>query len=372
MRRAGLAVLVGLLLLGAGCRRREGEAAGGGSNRFVRMGPMVAGRMEPRVAPLADGRWLITSGTFVGEDPETDTSGCTEVFDPASQAFFELPPMQTPRISHALAPLPDGDVLVVGGWAKGKALETLERFLGREGRFEALPMKLSKPRSQGMALTLRDGRVAVFGGLGPDGNPMAEVEVVDFALGRTWVACRLNQPRGRGFQATLLEDGRVLVTGGEGKDGAPLAAVERVDPVRGRVDALPPMALPRARHAALRLEDGSVLLVGGLTGSAGKTAPEARCARLDPQNGRSLPVASLPEPRVGAALDRLTDGRVLLVGGWNAEGALASSLFFDPRKGAFQPGPTLLWGRADTALLPLDRGRALVVGGGLEVAERYE
>ncbi len=367
------AVLLALALVATGCRRREGPGAGPQPGTFSRVGPLVAARLEPRVAPLAEGRWLITTGTFVGGEVGTDTSGCTELYDPASNAFFELPGMVTPRISHALAALPDGDVLVVGGWSKGETLDTLERFRGRDGRFETLPLKLLKPRTQAQAVPLPNDRVAIVGGLGKDGGPIAEVEMVDLVAGKVWVACRLAQPRGPGFAATLLEDGTVLVSGGELRDGT-MAALERVDPKRGKVQALAPMAVSRARHAAVRLSDGRVLFVGGETRDpkTGKGGPEARCEIFDPRKDRCFDLPGLPAPRVRPAAVLLTDGRVLIAGGWNVEGALNSSLFYDPRSGAFKPGPALFWSRPDDVAIPLERGRALLLGSGVEIAERLE
>ncbi len=372
--KGGIWFLALLLLSTPACRRgsptRQSTTVAG---RFQAIGPMVAARMSPRVAPLAEGRWLITSGTYAAQAPDTDTSGCTELFDPATGAFYELPAMATPRISHALAPLPGGDVLVVGGWSKGQALDSLERFRGDEGIFEPLAYKLARPRTQAQAVALPGGRVAVLGGQGVDGQPVAEVEVVDPAAGKVWVAARLAQPRGPGFQATVLEDGSVLVSGGDGKEG-PLAALERVDVSRGKVTPLAPMGSARSGHAALALGDGRVLLVGGEGWDSGRRQriPLDRVEVFEVRLGSCRELPRLPEARVQPAIAQLSDGRILVAGGWNGSGLLDSSRWWVPETGGWRSGPGLGQPRADDVLIALWDGRALLLGSGTDGAERLE
>jgi hypothetical protein len=53
----------------------------------------------------------------------------------------------------------------------------------------------------------------------------------------------------------------------------------------------------------------------------------------------------------------------MLLGGWGADGLLASSDVFDPASGTFTPGPTMRSGRSGVIPVPLRDGRILVAGG---------
>ncbi|HXD73521.1 MAG TPA: kelch repeat-containing protein, partial [Vicinamibacterales bacterium] len=68
-------------------------------------------RLGDAVVRLTDGRVLIAGG-FDGNFTITNTA---ELYDPTSQTFTPLNPMQLARVNHAMALLPDGRVLVVGG-----------------------------------------------------------------------------------------------------------------------------------------------------------------------------------------------------------------------------------------------------------------
>jgi hypothetical protein len=329
--------------------------------------------MDPRAVVLASGQVLITSGTYLEGSPETDASGSTELYDPPSGAFYELPPMRVPRISHALAALPDGDALVVGGWAQGQQVATLERYRFREGTFEALPGALQVPRSDPQVVSLAGGRVLVMGGRGKDGKPVAQVEVVDPASGQVWVTGSLWVPRMGGFRATLLPDGQVLVSGGETADRVGTALAELFDPAKGTSTSLPPMGAARTSHVALTLPDGRVLLAGGEARDP-RTAPvvlEASAEVYDPVRRTFQRVGAMTTARTHAAAARV-GGQVLILGGWSPSGALATSERFDPRTGTFAPDARLYLNRGDDVALPLPGGRVLVLGSGIEIAERYE
>ena len=76
-----------------------------------------------------------------------------------------------------------------------------------------------------------------------------------------------------------------------------------------------------------------------------------------------LEVDRLDRPREGASLVDLGDGSVLLVGGGDSGGALASSRRFDQRTGVFTAGPELNVARSSATAVTLHEGRVWVVGG---------
>ena len=115
--------------------------------------------------------------------------------------------------------LPDGQVLVTGGWDVNHAVAAAELYDPGTRSWSATG-SMATPRAFHTATLLPDGSVLVAGGDGP----LASAELYD-PSGRTWTAtARMGTPRAY-HTATLLPDGEVLVAGGMGA-----ASTERYDP----------------------------------------------------------------------------------------------------------------------------------------------
>ena len=80
------------------------------------IGAMGTARQAPAAAPLPDGRVLVSGGVYV-EGPGGYLASA-EVFDPATNSFSSagIGAMSTARTGAVAAPLPDGRVLVAGGY----------------------------------------------------------------------------------------------------------------------------------------------------------------------------------------------------------------------------------------------------------------
>jgi hypothetical protein len=71
--------------------------------------------------------------------------------------------------------------------------------------------------------------------------------------------------------AAPLADGRLLVAGGGDFNGkGPLASTDVIDPQTGKVSAGPPTSTAHVHPAAVLLKDGRVLIIGG--GQADRTS----------------------------------------------------------------------------------------------------
>lgn len=203
---------------------------------------------------------------------------------------------QAPRATLAgqsVTQIPDGRWLLAGGRSSAGLVATLEL---RDGPLvESLPVTLAHPRRAHTATVLPDGRVAIVGGLGGDGHPVADVEVLDPLEGTIATVHVAGLTPRSGHTATVLTSGDVLVAGGRDASGAVLATAERWDPRTGRVNAVPtPLTLPRADHGASLLSSGEDRITGG----AGPT-------------GAAVTADELYNPRLGAfeGIYAVTDSR---------------------------------------------------------------
>lgn len=116
-------------------------------------------------APLPDGTVLITGGFADGEN----ALASAERFDPATRAFLPVAPMGAARQLHTATTLPDGTVLLAGG-LDGDDLDSAEIYDPATGAFRATG-SMAQPRESHTATRLADGTVLVVGGYQGDAAP---------------------------------------------------------------------------------------------------------------------------------------------------------------------------------------------------------
>jgi hypothetical protein len=356
MRRLKAAVVgvlgVAALAAAAVWGPRPGRAAGDGY-RVVPAGRMTTDRAAQQATLLEDGEVLVTGGC-AGEHCGRTLSSA-ELYDPATRRFRAAASMRVPRASHAAARLPDGRVLVAGGWDGSGPTATAEVYDPRANRWTRVG-DMTVPRSSGIAVPLTDGRVLMAGGgQGRLGN-LTSVEAFDPATG-TFSA--VGSAATNHYLATRLADGRVLLTGGTGADGSILATAEILDPATGAFTVTGSMATARVKHAAALLPTGEVLVIGG-SDRRGYAARFATTELYDPAAGTFSPGPDLEWGRhkIRDAVAVLPSGDVVVAGG------AARPEVFDHARRVFVPvdgdigGPQMF---ATATTLP--SGDVLVLGG---------
>ena len=120
-------------------------------------------RRRTRAAPLPDGRVLIAGGIGVGGA----SLSSVEVFNPATNTFSSagIGSMGSLRAAPAAAPLPDGRVLVAGGYDDTTYLRSAEVFDPATNTFSSARIgAMATARAEPAAAPLPDGRVLVAGG----------------------------------------------------------------------------------------------------------------------------------------------------------------------------------------------------------------
>ncbi|HSD25852.1 MAG TPA: kelch repeat-containing protein [Vicinamibacteria bacterium] len=272
---------------------------------------------------LADGRILIVGGQY------GDVSVATvEIYDPVSNTLSPTGSLSGPRAFHTATLLPDGRVLVAGGHGGNfynSALASAEIYDPQAGTFSPTG-GMASARQDATATSLPDGRVLVAGGYGTDGLAQASAEAYDPATGGFaptggMLAGRANHT------ATALADGSVLIVGGHSAfPGGSLSSTEIFDPIAGTFSAAGDMSSPRGAHTATPLGDGRILVSGGFTAFpfTGQTLASAEI--WDPSTGTFTPVAhGMREARGRHVAAALPSGEVLVAGGLGQYGSVLSS-----------------------------------------------
>ena len=131
------------------------------------------------------------------------------------------------------------------------------------------------------------------------------------------------------------------------------------------------MAKARTGATATVLLDGRVLVAGGNNTSGNLASSEI----YDPTTGKFTPAGSLVTARTRNTATLLPDGRVLVVGGSTCGGScssLATAELYDPTTGNFTATGSMGVARVGQTATLLANGRVLVAGGGFASAELYD
>jgi hypothetical protein len=139
------------------------------TDSWTATGQMVTPRGFGASVRLPDGRVLVAGG-FTYENPVPKIWASTEIYDPASNTWTAAADLAQARYTHALVLLPDGQVLAVGGardadylWGGDSFVREIERYDPAANAWRTVG-ELPQPRAQATANLLPDGRVWLAGG----------------------------------------------------------------------------------------------------------------------------------------------------------------------------------------------------------------
>jgi hypothetical protein len=284
-------------------------------------------------------------------------------------AFAPTGDMTTERQGHTATLLTNGKVLIAGGSAiltGWPVWATAELYDPLTGTF-ALTGSMTTPCTGHSATLLPDGKVLIAGGFASMGDGtapaafLANAELYNPSTGIFTATGAMTMPRS-GHTATLLNTGKVLITGGASTNhpGAEGSTAELYDPVTGTFSATGSMAAARTDHVAVLLANGKVLIAGG---NAWNCDPQSSPEIYDPASGQFTlagPSAYSPDSglsTVSASL--LPNGNVLalLVGGCGFDNRAE---VYDAASGRFTATASFIEGYITATLLP--EGRVLITG----------
>ena len=353
LTRGLLAVLASIALFSAGNSPLPSQKTG----RLTSVANMHALRADHTSTLLPDGRVLITGG-MVENGVFLDSA---ELFDPRRQEFIATANMRSRRVGHSATLLPGGKVLIAGGLAGrifegGPGIVASTEIFDPATRTFSSGSSMSTPRSGHAAVLLANKTVLIVGGVDRDERPLASAEIYDPTTNRFGPTTSMHTAR-PARPAVLLHDGRVLVTGGGNGLGSALSAAEVFDPRRATWASVGDMTVPREKHSAIVLNDGRVLVTGG--SADGQWHPVNSAEVFDPHANKFTAIGAMESARFkfpdAAAV--LTNGAVLLAGG------ATDVEVYDPQAGKFMRAGRLAEPNYFSSATRLSDGRVLITGG---------
>jgi N-acetylneuraminic acid mutarotase len=220
---------------------------------------------------------------------------------------------------------------------------------------------MSTPRSGHTATFLPNGKVLVAGGSNGV-SYLNSAEVYNLKTG-TWATTRSMSTARIYHTATLLPNGKVLVAGGSnfGANGISyLSSAELYDPTSSTWSTVGFMSTDRIRHTATLLSNGKVLVTGGFNNS---TSYLSSTELYNPQTRAWRSTGSMKIARDFHTATLLSNGKVLVAGGSDGSSALSSAELYNPTSGTWNPTGFLNIARYSHTATFLSNGQVLVAGG---------
>jgi hypothetical protein len=291
---------------------------------------------------------LLTGGLSTEEGEGVyRASSSAEVYDMAAEAFTLVGNMNTQREGHTATLLPNETVAVAGGKYVGVLTASVDLFDPATNGFRPTA-NLSIPRAFHTATLLANGDLIFAGGAGTS----TLIERFHFTNGSVSVssAGNLAIPRS-GHLATLLADGRILFAGGGGDDSA-FAEIFNPEtgsssPVTGSGHLIP----------AVAISQGKVLL-NGYTISP-HIPPYFGTELYDIQSNSFSTLTPPSDVHRSANYLTLRSGEILITAGQETHAVDV----FNPRTGIFTPLYPVVGTRTRHSAVELTDGRILLTGG---------
>jgi hypothetical protein len=358
--KTGGCILLRLMLVPLLCFSVVGAPWPSGTGTVAEIAAMHIARASHTSTLLPNGKVLIAGG-FAGSGGEYNPYRTAELYDPSSGTFQSAAEMTIGRSGHTATLLKNGKVLIVGGWTGRYDLRGSAEIYDPAANTFTPTGNLVIERAGNTATLLADGRVLVAGGEDRQENAIVNAEIYDPATGKFTATGGMADPRGA-HTATALRDGRVLIVGG-GSGHYPSQNVYRTaelyDPATGKFSSAGQMSVGRHKHAAILLRSGKVLIVGG-SDNRDWHGEYASAEIYDPVSRTFIVTGAMNTSRfkLPAAVALLPNGRVLVAGG----GPFAE--VYDETTGTFtRVSGSLGAARFFASTTLLSGGRALITGG---------
>lgn len=259
-----------VLVTGGAYNIRAEEIYNPATNSWYSTTRMLTERTSHTATRLHSGKVLVVGGYNPYSSDPWGWLSSAEIYDPDTHTWSPTGSLSAGRFSHVANLLPDGRVLVVGGFVTTGESNSAELFDPATGTWSpASGTFYDRVGGMHRGTTLRDGSVVITGGYVNDtlGPSIPDVEVFSPKTLGFYSVGDLHEPR-RYHEAALLTNGKVLVSGGHHRTkavpgGFTLTSTETYDPATFVWTAVGHMNIARTNHTLTALPDGRVLAAGG-------------------------------------------------------------------------------------------------------------
>lgn len=239
------------------------------------------------------------SGGTDGDNPQSGVFS----YDPAAGAWMNLPALPVPRTRHAMVPVGSG-LYVIGGETEGIPLNNTEAII--PGVDDAWLQLAPMPTTRfGLAAAEISGLIYTFGGQTNGDVVLNLVERLDTESG-AWDAMVPPMPRARVGHTAHVHDGLIYLFGGIDGEGNPVAEVDVLDPAANEWLEATAMPAPRAwMTVATNRNAGAInggytgLVISGGIDAAGNPSDRVDEYVLDDDTWRLR--TPMPASRAGAS-----------------------------------------------------------------------
>lgn len=349
-------------------------AAQAATGTWMTTGSMHVARISPVAVTLPNGKVLVAGGF---NNPNSFASA--ELWDPATGLWSRTGSMSVDRVGATLTVLQTGKVLVAGGLTSQGVTNLCELYDPASGKWSRTG-SMGTARMTHTATLMTDGRVLVVGGTGTSTiMSLSSAEAYNPATGR-WRGVSFMHVAREGHAASLLSNGDVMVTGGDPGFISPTeGSVEVFDPAHNIWNIVGRLTSSRFFHTQITLSDGTVIVAGGAYGDEVGYDTFPSTDRFDPSTGTwsavgdmNVVIGGIPKVsgRAFYTSALLGNGMVLAAGGLgythdaHTFRVLRSAELFDPATSRWTLTPDMQVEREEQAMVTLSDGRAMVIGGG--------
>ena len=311
-----------------------------------------------RAVTLQNGKVLVFGST--------NGSNATDLYDPATNSFRRVGDLNQGRREPVAALLPNGKVIAIGGNSGTAYLATAEVFDPVTETW-SYTGSLATAREHSLAVTLSDGRILVAGGITTGNVRLSSVEIYDPVIGQFTTAASMPQAR-QGPTGALMANGNVFVAGGYNTVDLSMKSAITYNPgtdtwttVSSQMNAARVNSSSAPGAVTVLLTDGRLLIGGGWSGGTGMPTLDL----YDPATD-SFVTSGLPQLPYGGSTTAhlLSNGLVAFFGGSGSGTVSATAVIYDPISNTMTAeANTMTSMRYMHTSARLNDGRIIIIGG---------
>ena len=325
--------------------------------KFVRVGDMHYARSGHKAVLLQDGRVLIVGGA---------SEPVAEIYDPEKRKFYKTGSMIIDRDyydNYTATLLSNGKVLITGGSKRNKSLKNTELFNPKTGNFEKGP-ELNLPRAYHTANKLPDGKVLISGGFYKE--KITQAELYDPKINEFKLIGEMIYPRSQ--HSAILTSKGVFFIGGYTNSSIIEKLNKNINSEIFDIDNKKFIDIDkyekyqRIKPNLIKLNN-KVLISDGIINQSKRGIVEI----YDPISNKIFKMEEIRQfVGDGHSASLLKDGRVLFLGGAKMGlmmKSLDNSALYDPLRGKFYKGEKMIFSRSNHKTMVLKNGNVLITGG---------